>query len=48
MTLLAGPVGPSRFGRAREALSDVLIVTALVWVPVLIAGGLWAVVRMFL
>ncbi len=48
MTLLASPVGPSRLGRAREALFDIVIVTALVWVPVLLLGGLWAIVRMFL
>ena len=36
----------SRLGRAREAISDIAIVTALVWVPVLLLGGLAALVRM--
>ena len=36
----------SRLGRAREAVSDVVIVTALVWVPVLLLGGLAALVRL--
>ncbi len=38
----------SRLGRAREAISDIVIVTALVWVPVLLLGGLAALVRMIL
>jgi len=37
---------PSRLGRARETISDVVIVTALVWVPVLLLGGLAALVRL--
>ncbi len=41
------PVPLSKLGRAGEAASDIVIVTAIVWVPVLLLGGLWAIVRMF-
>ena len=37
---------PSGLGRAREAIADVVIVTAVVWIPILLMGALAAAVRL--
>jgi hypothetical protein len=42
---LNAPVVSSRLGRAREAVFDIVIVTAVVWVPILLLGGLAAILR---
>ena len=46
MTLAPGaPVVRSPLGVAWEAASDIVIVTAVVWVPILLLGGLDAIAR---
>ena len=42
---LASPVAPTKMGRAFGAIVDVLIVTAILWVPILLLGALAALVR---
>ena len=45
MTRLASPAVVTRLGRAGEAAADVFIVTAIIWVPILLLGALAALVR---
>jgi hypothetical protein len=44
---LASPVVPTKMGRALGAVVDIVIVTAILWVPILALGALAAVVRRF-
>jgi hypothetical protein len=42
---LASPVAPTRLGIALGAVVDILIVTAILWIPILALGALAALVR---